>query len=194
MRLSFDSTLAYLTLLFCAVLYSLHLWLSQPPEVVKLDAPAEAFSAERALVVLEDLLQQNQPHPVGSAANQFVRSRIEHRLNELGISYDIQTTWACRFQSNRCAEVENIIATIPGNSAQKSVLLMAHYDSVPTSVGAGDDAAAVAAILESARALVLEAPLPRPVVLLFTDGEETGLLGPKLFFRMKRSYRTSVLF
>lgn len=194
MRLSAPPQLAYQTLLISVILYCLHIGLSQPPQVVKADAPDNVFSAARALTVLKDLLQQDQPHPVGSAANQFVRSRIENRLNELGIEFVIQNEWACRHQSNRCAEIENVVATIPGDTPfgatdRESILLMAHYDSVPTSTGAGDDGAAVAAILETARALALEAPLSRPVVLLFTDGEEAGLLGAEAFFGDKNQTR-----
>ena len=52
---------------------------------------------------------------------------------------------------------------------------MAHYDSVEMAPGAGDDGAAVAAILETTRALVLDAPFKNSVMLIFTDGEEAGL-------------------
>src|SRR5690606_41038472 len=44
-----------------------------------------------------------------------------------------------------------------------------------------DDLAGVAAILEAARALLAGAPTANPVVLLFTDGEEAGLLGARAF-------------
>ncbi|MEU2672774.1 M20/M25/M40 family metallo-hydrolase [Streptomyces sp. NPDC007164] len=61
------------------------------------------------------------------------------------------------------------------------VLLAAHYDSVPIALGAADDGANVAAILEIARALKT-GPQPRnDVELLFTDGEEPGLLGAQAF-------------
>jgi Zn-dependent M28 family amino/carboxypeptidase len=60
-------------------------------------------------------------------------------------------------------------------------LLVAHYDSVPTGSGASDDGAGVAAMLETARALKA-GPLPKnDVILLFTDGEERGLLGAQAF-------------
>ena len=59
---------------------------------------------------------------------------------------------------------------------------MAHYDSVPMAPGAGDDGAGVVAILESARALALEAPFEHSIMLLFTDAEEMGLIGAEGFF------------
>tara|TARA_R110002073_G_scaffold1940_10_gene13612 strand:+ start:1231 stop:3576 length:2346 start_codon:yes stop_codon:yes gene_type:complete len=182
MRLTSGTRLAYLALIISGMLYALHIGMTQPPEVISKTAPADQFSAERAMEVLADLLQQNQPHPVGSTSNQFVKSRIEAQLNQLQIEYRTQRTWACRYQSNHCAMIENLIAEIPGDSTTDKIALMAHYDSVPTSVGAGDDGAAVAAILETARILRLEDRLKRSVVLLFTDGEERGLLGAEAFF------------
>ncbi len=44
-----------------------------------------------------------------------------------------------------------------------------------------DDASGVAAILETARALKAGPPLRNDVILLFTDGEEPGIYGAKLF-------------
>ena len=79
--------------------------------------------------------------------------------------------------------VRNVVARLPGSVGSRSVLLVAHYDSVPVSPGASDDASAVVALLETARAL-RSAPAPRnDVILLFTDGEERGQLGARAFLR-----------
>ena len=59
--------------------------------------------------------------------------------------------------------------------------MVAHYDSVPSSPGAGDNAASVAAILEAIRALKAGSALRNDLIVLFTDGEELGLLGAKGF-------------
>jgi Zn-dependent M28 family amino/carboxypeptidase len=60
-------------------------------------------------------------------------------------------------------------------------LLAAHYDSVPTGLGASDDGAAVAAMLETLRALRAGSPPRNEVMVLLTDGEEAGLLGATAF-------------
>ena len=78
-----------------------------------------------------------------------------------------------------CANVENVIAEIPGEIREPAIALAAHYDSVPAGPGAADDGAGVAAMLEIARALRASDPLPRSVILIFTDGEEMGLLGAR---------------
>ena len=60
-------------------------------------------------------------------------------------------------------------------------MLCAHYDSVPEGPGASDDAAGVAVVLETLRALKAGPPLDRDVIALFTDGEESGCLGARVF-------------
>ena len=73
------------------------------------------------------------------------------------------------------------MATLPGNDSTGSVVLAAHYDSTFGMPGAADDKASVAAMLETARALVSAGPLRNDVIVIFTDGEEAGLLGASSF-------------
>jgi hypothetical protein len=81
----------------------------------------------------------------------------------------------------RAAKVRNILARLKGTGPGKAVLLASHYDSVSTGPGAGDNAVAVAALLETLRALKAGEPLKNDVIFLFTDGEESGMLGAKAF-------------
>src|SRR4029079_1979737 len=77
--------------------------------------------------------------------------------------------------------VDNVVGRLPGSASTRAVLLVAHYDSVPWTAAASDDGAGVAAILEALRALRTGPPLRNDLVVLFTDGEEAGLLGAKAF-------------
>jgi hypothetical protein len=61
------------------------------------------------------------------------------------------------------------------------VALAAHYDSQQLAAGAGDDGAAVAAILETLRALRQGPPLRNDLYVIVTDAEELGLLGARAF-------------
>lgn len=77
----------------------------------------------------------------------------------------------------------NLFGVLPGAS-EELILLVAHYDHLGVEAdgdvynGAFDDATAVAALLELARAHVRAgAELPRSVGFLFTDSEEDGLQG-----------------
>ncbi len=78
-----------------------------------------------------------------------------------------------------CARVRNIIAVL-GPPHGKALLLSAHYDSVPVGPGASDDGIGVATLLEVG-SIVKDRPLKRPVILLFNEGEELGLLGARAF-------------
>ena len=79
--------------------------------------------------------------------------------------------------------VHNVVARLPGRDPSRAVLLVAHYDSVPTAAGAADDGSGVAALLETARALRSGPPPRNDIIFLFTDGEERGLLGAQAFLR-----------
>jgi Peptidase family M28 len=145
-------------------------------------SPTE-FSAYRAKSILQDLVGNGVPHPIGSPANAEVREKILERLSAIGYAPKLQSGFVCNSQGV-CGNPVNVVATLEGSSGDEgAVLLAAHYDSVPAGPGASDDGAAVATVLEVARILTA---LPRPrhsIVLLLTDGEEAGLLGALLFAR-----------
>ena len=63
-----------------------------------------------------------------------------------------------------------------GPKSGRALLVMAHYDTVPTSPGAVDNAAAVAVALELARLYAVQPPA-HPVMIAFTADEEGGLVG-----------------
>jgi hypothetical protein len=148
-------------------------------------APPAVFSASRAQAILKELVGNDVPHPIGSAANAAVRELIVKRLTALGYAAELQTGLVCN-DFGECGTPTNIVATYGGDVAGKDgVLLAAHYDSVPAGPGASDDGAGVANLLEIARILVMPARR-HPIVLLVTDGEEAGLLGALLFTREHR--------
>jgi hypothetical protein len=105
----------------------------------------------------------------------------------MGLQVRVQRARVWRHTPDRgfaaLANVENVVAVLPGrNPALPALALMAHYDSVPNSPGAGDDAAGVASALEIARALAAHGQPLRDVMLVLTDGEEAGLMGAQAFF------------
>ncbi len=142
-------------------------------------APATEFSAARAGAALAQLMGPQRPHPVGSAENAALTARLADQLRALGLSPSIQTATSC--ESGRfifCAVVHNVVAEVAPGSGPV-VLLMAHKDSIVAGPGAGDDGSGVATILETIRALKARGGTGLPVMALFTDGEELGLLGAR---------------
>ena len=156
-------------------------WADRPPAPQPANAPGEVFSAQRAASVLKELVGTGTPHPLASAADATLRAQLVQHLNTLGIATELQEGWACD-TSLACGRVVNIIGRIEGSEpAGASVLLAAHYDSVPAGPGAGDDGIGVASILEIARILKQQPARRHPIILLIDEGEEAGLLGARLF-------------
>jgi len=163
---------------------------ARTPAPLSVDAPAVAFSAERAMADVRAIAQR--PHPVGSAEHARVRAHLLQRMQALGLVVSTQVAplndGAARFQRQygrdpASVQATNLIGVLPGrNPALPAVALMAHYDTTEHSPGAADDSAGVAAILETIRAVRARGPADRTLVVLFTDAEELALDGARNFF------------
>ena len=156
-------------------------------------APATAFSAGRAMALLERLAER--PRPIGSPEGVEQRRALVAELQRLGLRPAVQTTEVTSTSSDRTGgTVHNVVARLPGIGGARSILLVAHYDTVAVSPGAADDGSGVVVLLETARALRAGSPLRNDVVLLFTDGEERGMLGSRAFLREHPyAYRVGVV-
>ncbi len=161
----------------------LTIWFQRPPLLVPASAAATEFSAGRAIHHVEAIARS--PRPIGSANHAAARDYIFQQLRALGLESEIQKTTAVNSTLAPfyvAGRIENIVARRKGAGEGRAVLLVAHYDSVPTGPGANDDGVAVATLLETARALsVSDQQLRNDVIFLFTDAEETGLLGARAF-------------
>ncbi|MCX4791433.1 M20/M25/M40 family metallo-hydrolase [Streptomyces sp. NBC_01221] len=170
---------AFLLLILTSVAATLPLLTPDPRSV---STAEEDFSAARAIGRLDHIAKV--PHPTGSAAQKDVRTYLQDELRALGLTPEALTRVAARDVDDAPANagtVTDIHATIPGKQSTGRILLVAHYDSVPTGPGAADDGANVAAILEIAGALKAGPQLRNDVEVLFTEGEENGLLGAQAF-------------
>jgi hypothetical protein len=146
------------------------------------DAPPSEFSAVRAEIHLQAIA--SEPHPMGSPANAGVGDYLIGVLAASGLDIATQSLEVPDyFGSGDTAEIRNIAARIPGTASTGTIVLMAHYDSDPGTPGANDNAAAVSALLETARALTTgERPL-NDVIILASDGEEPApRYGAKAYF------------
>jgi hypothetical protein len=171
--------------LFLAAVAGASVALLGPPAAAAPDAPPAEFSAGRAMRHVRIIAER--PHPTGTVENARVRDYLVGELRRLGLEPQVQA--AESFAPARPAggmalgaRIENVVARREGTGTGNTALMLAaHYDSVPTAPGATDDAAGVAAILETLRALREGPPPAGDLVVLFTDGEELGLLGARAF-------------
>lgn len=179
-----------LVFLIWALALALVVWRFSPPELEP--DSSEHFAGQHALETLRRLLPDDQPHPLGSPAQDAMRERVMAELRALELEPQLLSAWACS-PFGQCGYVHDIIAEIPGER-EEAVAFVAHTDSALAGPGAGDDGHAVAILLELARHIQRGTVTPQnSVLLVFTDGEEEGLLGATAFVeRSELAARTKV--
>ena len=179
---------ALLIVMIAAVVFS------QSPRPRPASTDETAFSAARAMGDVRAIARA--PHPTGSAEHARVRAHLIGRLTALGLQVSTQSGPLPQRSIDSLIRkggtvpddtpglaLVNVIGVLPGkNPTLPAVALMAHYDSHPGSPGAADDSAGVAAILETLRALKARGQPDRDLIVIFTDAEEIGLNGSRLFW------------
>lgn len=146
-----------------------------------IEAPATDFSVDRALSPLKEI--SKKPHYLGSEGHTEVRSYLLSELRKLGLEPHIQKGFSLNPESKTLNKPINIVARLKGSEDGKALLLLAHYDSalVP-SFGASDAGSGLVTILESVRGYLASRKQPKnDIIILFSDAEEIGLDGAKLF-------------
>jgi hypothetical protein len=168
--------------------------LVQPPGL-RTTVKAGEFDAVRAKSRLALILGNQQPHPADSFGDDAVRARLIGQIRSIGLNPIVRDQFACneiyKQRGVSCARVKNVIVAL-GPMTGKALLLNAHYDSTPVGPGAGDDGVGVATLLEVASILKNE-QLKRPVLFLFNEGEELGLVGARAFMADPLSGRVDSL-
>ncbi|MFG2698256.1 M28 family peptidase [Kitasatospora sp. NPDC048407] len=174
-------------LVLAALCAALTAWQDRLPAPRDENAPALSFSAARAVDQVRAIA--TEPRPSGSPAHTQVRADLVRKLTELGLETRVQTGSSVAHMpdlsptgaDSRYAglRVDNVVARLPGSANTRPVALVTHYDSTEAGPGANDAGVPVAVLLETARAL-RAGPAPRnDVLFVFTDAEESGLLGSR---------------
>lgn len=160
------------------------------PAGVPSSESAAPSSARTALDHLAHLVSLG-PRPGDSEAARAAAAYLITSLESLGLAVEQMPvgkivvpaiSFAGHVRPERVVETAdpNLLVRFgpPLSPTAPALLVMAHYDSVATSPGAADNAAAVAVLLDVARALEARPP-PQPVILAFTAREEDGLVGAR---------------
>lgn len=114
-----------------------------------------------------------QPRTAGGPEHARAADYIRSALEGAG--------WTVREQRfHEAGELgRNLIAERTAGEARPLLVVGAHYDSVPWSPGADDNASAVAALIELARRLPAFPVDANPLWLVAFDQEESGMLGSR---------------
>jgi tripeptide aminopeptidase len=152
-------------------------------DICDLEVGMTNLYTERALNIMLELLAIDSP----SGQEALIRSHLQHRLELLGISTEIDATGNVYGRLTASADMENTPA----------LLLNCHMDTVPTATGVqfrisdgvlatdgntalgADDKAGVAVILTVLEALISQNLPHGDIVILLTVSEETGLAGAR---------------
>ena len=107
-----------------------------------------------------------------------------YRLIDKGVGATIQAEVRTTIYRENLNSI-NVVAEIPGTTkADELVMLGGHLDSTAAALGATDNGAGCAVMMEAVRLLkVLDLPLARTVRIILWGGEEQGLLGSKAYVK-----------
>ncbi len=98
-----------------------------PLRVTPLSASAGQFSGERAKAILPIIARE--PHPQGSPAQARLRDFLVGQLTDMGLEVEVQASYG----------LENVVARLRGTDPTGAIVILAHYDTVSYSNGAGDN-------------------------------------------------------
>jgi len=130
-----------------------------------------------------DLIESSPSRYVGNPSIHNAAHYIEHQFRSFGLDV-ISDPFPTPVQNSPNKETRNIIGRLVG-SGRESILVGAHYDSLPAqgkAPGADDNASGVATLLSVARTLSRTSiPLKRNIIFVAFSGEEQGLEGSTNF-------------
>lgn len=150
------------------------------PEIVIMEVPESPSKSQsnpsQSLAINPDQLWEHLQVLAGERYNQTDRSHTR--------DYLVQELQNLGFSPTRHpyeGDGVNIIGEHPGtNPTAGTILVAAHYDTVPNSPGADDNASGIATALEIAR-IFSSVSTVRTLKIAFFDQEELGLLGSLAF-------------
>jgi hypothetical protein len=145
-----------------------------PPPRAAVPLHGETIDVEKAMAHIRNLSVGIGPRPTGTQAEARAAGYLERQLSSWGYQVHLQPVPLPDGGASA-----NVVAIPPGldPAAARYLVVGAHYDTVPTSPGANDNASGVAVLLEVARTLASR-PAKLPVVFVVFGGEE-GRPGPK---------------
>lgn len=203
-----------LVVLIPSALFVTRIYYRLPAVLPASQVPANQFSEDRARHHLSAIVEGIGTRQGGSEAcnraKEYILNELKHIQNEkcthpqgcATVEVDVQTSdrgsyfvdFMDHIITNTYSSVTNIVVRVSDGSAagkQHAVLVNGHYDTGLASPGAGDDAAAISAMLEMVRAMASEVPPPNAAIFLF-NGAEESLLQASHAFTTKHPWASSV--
>jgi Zn-dependent M28 family amino/carboxypeptidase len=142
---------------------------------------------QRLQTHLQAIARERNPY-LATAGHFFVQEYIRQELSQWG-SVEIHTFPVGSITG------KNLILNLPERPPKKvlipPILIGAHYDGVPGTVAADDNATGVAVLLELAQKFA-QLPARKPLRLVAFDMEEYGMLGSAAYVKLLRQQKQSL--
>ncbi len=149
---------------------------SRREQVLPLSHAPLSFEAQEAYRVIQEFVTQFPRRVLGSLESRQSTGYLHDYLEKLG--YAITYSHFDARIARRREVGRNVLAYKEGQS-REILALIAHLDTAKTTVqGAMDNGSGVGVLLELARAFSV-APTRHSLLLIFSDGEEWGMLGAR---------------
>jgi Zn-dependent M28 family amino/carboxypeptidase len=133
---------------------------------------------------LLEIVRERDPY-FSTQGHFYVQTYIEQTLNQWGKVERHEFKLVARSH-------QNLILNLPGRNPKLApILIGAHYDGVPGSPGADDNASGIAVLLELAR-FFHEKPAKHPLQLIAFDLEEYGIVGSEIYAKQLASQNQKI--
>ncbi len=150
-------------------------------------AAASEHTQSAVMKYLQDLVSEKQgigARLAGSKEEKLTAQYITDKFTQFGYKVE-QQEFSFKGKSQRLTS-SNIIAELSANSSKPIIILAAHYDSTAKhsgSMGATDNGAGVAAMLEIAQVLANNASNNYQIRFIAFGAEEIGVLGSNYYMK-----------
>jgi Zn-dependent M28 family amino/carboxypeptidase len=141
---------------------------------------------------LIQIVRDRNPY-LASAGHFYVQQYIREQLGQWGTVEIDDFAVRGRIHHNFILDLPPLNPPLAKGGKQENlpIIIGAHYDTVPGTPGADDNATGVAVLLELARAIALQ-PLKYPVQLVAFDMEESGFWGSRHYAAKCKQQQQSI--
>lgn len=136
-----------------------------------------ALARSYIVALSEDIGERVAGSPEEAAAAEYIASTLQ----SFGYLPEIQIFSQDNLNGGDKVASANVIAVKEGLS-QKTIIVGAHYDSVPDAKGAGDNASGVAVMLETAK-MLKDVETAYNIYFVAFGAEEVGLIGSRYYVK-----------
>lgn len=140
-------------------------WSGKLPAPTSADEQRAARLRQHITIIAQTERHTGNPQALAAAAQYLEQTLTTWGYRVISQPYDSGAGW-----------VRNLEVEIPGSTSQDIVVIGAHYDTVPDSPGANDNASGVALLLELAQQMVRYRP-QRTLRLVWFTNEEPPYFG-----------------